>query len=465
MFTRLVLASLLALSSLAHASELSYRISDSWQELPEVIKSSVEISRIKKIRFRFRHGNEIEFKRLKLGKDKSITTDEFDVNPDESSQFCWELFLKAQDCVAKDYSADHREFIQSKKSLLDFTRELKMKKGLAYSRNFLYFAFKKRDFDRGLVERRLISVANQPEVSYVDSLRNIPEEDRKKYGVYFLLGILGEKGPNAELVKKASDEVAAMGFNSEVLKATPDKSSQVNAEKIRGQMKDILSNGEIEKVVIVGVSKGVSDFLYYFYNFAQTDLDALERQKVELFISLAGVVTHSEIASWLTHGRSLRARTLRTAVRMQGLSDGVSSLSNSFWEEDDLGKVNRLFPKMEWISVVALPEGNDGFTHIARSSATLLNAGTNKDYDEIGPTDGMVESAAQVLPAGTGIEETIIPVFGPHGMSKARLSDGSPLSVSSLSPETQVTNKEPNPVSGSEMIDLFFKAIPSRYLD
>jgi hypothetical protein len=368
--------------------------------------------------------------------------------------------LRGEDCLPNKVLREHNKFLNQSGDLISFTRNVRRRRGLKFATDFLYHTLLERDKSRGQIEKRLIQAANNPKREFEDSFKNIPVDKRKKYGVFFLLGILGEKGPNAELVKMASKKVAEMGFVAKVLKATPNRSSEINAKILRRQIKRILSDDNLDKVVFVGISKGVSDFAYHFHHFAEKDLDIHERSKLKLFISLAGVTIHSEIATWLNNSRTYKAMALRQLLKAQKITDGVSSLSKSYWYEGNRRKVSKLFPNMKWLSVVALPEGLDGLTHVARSSATILNAGTNAEYKHIGPTDGMVESAAQILPNGTGIEEYIIPVFGPHGMSKARLSDGTPLSNLSIDSKNGLTSKEPNPKSGAEMIELFFRVIP-----
>ena len=75
--------------------------------------------------------------------------------------------------------------------------------------------------------------------------------------------------------------------------------------------------------------------------------------------------------------------------------------------------------------------------------------------------DGLVESAASVLPPGTGIEETIVPIFGPHAMA-----------MGSYSPDLRIApvamkgiNDRVVPAAGTEILSAVFRALPKEWLD
>jgi hypothetical protein len=75
--------------------------------------------------------------------------------------------------------------------------------------------------------------------------------------------------------------------------------------------------------------------------------------------------------------------------------------------------------------------------------------------------DGLVESAASILPPGTGIKQGIIPVFGPHAIALGWYND-----ELRVAPKTMagVTDRV-EPAAGEEMLSAIFRAIPIDWIE
>jgi hypothetical protein len=381
-------------------------------------------------------------------------------NASSESRRCWNQFVSGSEICHEENPIDEARCLEKYKEidLLKFARQWTEVYGLALTTEQLYIEFGKRDDSKGLLERRLAITTQDKDFKFKDSFATIPLEKREKIGVFFILGIGGEKSRNAELIKLSSEKVESMGFASEVLEASSTLGSDYNANVLRSQIKEKVK--EYDKIIFVAASKGVSDFVHYFLNYSD-DLNALERAKIKVMVSLSGVTRDSQIASWITDSRSAKARLIRTALALKGQSEakvGLKSLSTDQWEGHDPKEISKAFPKMTWISMPMLPDGSKGHTERDKLAA-FIRDNVYAEAKSIGPSDGLVETAGSVLPPHTGLNEWVVRAYGPHGLALGTFKNGT-----KLAPENVKGNTKASPEAGPEILDAFFRALPTSVL-
>lgn len=381
-----------------------------------------------------------------------------DLSPEELECF-YQFKSGSEQCVSISNLRSPKSGDLSSRDLFQEAREWTRDYGLRVATRKLYEVFGQKDESKGLAELRLKKTTQEKDFVYSDSFANLPPSENKKIGVFFLLGIGGDKSKNAEQISLSADRVREMGFHAEVLKASGTLGSAHNAEMLRDQIKE--KTERFEKIIFVAASKGVADFIHYFLNFSD-DLTLQQRNRVKLMVSLSGVVRHSALAKWMVDSPSIKAKTFRGGIKIAQkgkIIKGLRSLTKDQWEGHAPDLISQQFPRMLWISMPMLPEGEDGYTHLDK----LANFARERLYLEakdIGPSDGLVETAGSILPPGTGLTEWIIRVYGPHGLPLGKFDNGK-----SIAPDNKISDMKAKPEAGPEILDAFFRALPSSILE
>jgi hypothetical protein len=208
-------------------------------------------------------------------------------------------------------------------------------------------------------------------------------------------------------------------------------STDDNARALLAQLKDALGAPAARFVVIVAVSKGTHDFVRALaMNEEDRDpaLTAEEIGKIKFVVSMSGIVRSSAVAGWLVDEKRFFPRALRSFMRAPVVGkfphfEGVESLTRDPWETLLSRGITQL--KFVWVSFVVFPDGDDGQPRAGTIRGRVLRL--LRGSASVGPYDGLTESAASVLPPGTGLEEWIVRVRGTHGLVKGKYLDETPL--------------------------------------
>jgi hypothetical protein len=369
---------------------------------------------------------------------------------------CWNIFMSGGFC-GKSIPAPKKKYYTERGTLdiLKYVRWVSKKNGLVVGRQVLEEKLAEGDASHGELKGRILKTTEEKSFVYPDSFSTIPQEERKDIGVYLVLGIGGENSPNAALVKNTADEINAMGFQSEMLKVDANLGSDYNALLLQTMISERLP--KIKKAVFVAVSKGAADFITYFLNYGGT-LPLIQREKVKLMVTLSGVIRPSVIAKYVTESSGLIPSLLSGFLRLSGRSsmlEGLKSLGKNPWKNQDQTKVHKLFPNMKWLSMPTLPEGDEAVTHLSLWEG-FLKAPAYKWAVKSSPMDGLVESAASVLPPDTDIPEYIVPVYGPHAMALGFYNKT--LRVAPVAMKDIYDRVIPE--AGGEVLNAIFRALP-----
>lgn len=370
---------------------------------------------------------------------------------------CFYTFMSGGQCGEKNIKASNEDYYNGELDLLSYVRRVSTTNGLYQAKNIL---IEKLSTMPGQdLKKKLIDTTLNKDKKYPNTFSEIPQEERSRIGVYLILGIGGDDSDNSKLIRNASDEIAQMGFYSEMLEVDPNLGSVHNAKILKDIFEQKIEN--MDKVIIVAASKGVADFITYFLNYGDS-IKKENRDKIRLMVSLSGVVRGSYVAKYMTESKSPMARSVRTLLRLKGDSaqlKGIASLAVDPWVGHDRTKIISLFPNLKWLSLPSIPEADTALTNLSLWSGFLrkpVHRWMFRTNLAISPGDGLVETAAAILPPGTGIEETVIPVYGPHAIAIGSYEPGI-----RIAPETQQQiYDEVNPAAGPEILDAMFRALP-----
>jgi hypothetical protein len=446
--------------------EESFNNSKGWEPVPSKYKKLLKSARHRNARLEYlKQSKYIRMFRIEESSRKyrrvSYSALKLKDNIPAKAKKCWNIFISGGDCfkeIEKPLPAAYTS--TGELDALTYVRDTSRLHGLVVARDEFVKVAKEKDVSKGSLLNRVLQTTKDKYAVYGDSLSKINKEDRERIGVYFCLGIGGDESDNAKLIRLASEKVSELGFKSEMLEVDPNLGSAHNAKLLRKIIKERIT--KLDKIVFVAASKGAADFITYFLNYAD-DLSPEERNKVKLMVTLSGVIRGSFIADYMSHAKDALGIIMRAGLKLTGSGDmllGVESLSKDPWQGHDPAQMKKDFPSLKWINFPAVPEGDMALTNLSLWSG-FMKKPAHEWVKKASPGDGLVESAASILPPGTGMSEMIIPVFGPHAMALGRYEDGTrvaPIAMKGLTDRV-------NPEAGPEILDAYFRALPATLLE
>lgn len=347
-------------------------------------------------------------------------------------------------------------------ALLAEVRETTRWEGLAAAKRRVVDGLMAEDESGGLLERRVIRTTGDAGFAFPDSLAAMRAEDRARTAIVIVPGTRAgnpnKKDRTRECLRGAADAARCMGFSTWFIETEARGSVEENAAFIAGQLREAFARSE--KVILVMLSKGAHDVIHYL----QKDgihLPASDRRKLAVVLSLAGTVQGSVVGDWMAHSprpfptmtrQWLRASDQEKAVEM------LESIARSPWE-DDAEQFAGYFPGTTWISIAMIPDGMDG-----RISDRLWSPWVRRQVERTSPyyspSDGLVESAASVLPDQVAMPEWVVVGYGSHAMPNGTYRDGT-----RIAPRTTRPGREKlKPESGGEIMSAYLRAMPTSLL-
>jgi hypothetical protein len=214
---------------------------------------------------------------------------------------------------------------------------------------------------------------------------------------------------------------------------------------------------QVDRALFVGFSKGGWDWINWFHGPAK-NLPIEQRAKIRLLISFAGMLRGSAVAGWGADNHGFEATLFRSVMFVRFGVRGAGpkylrSLSTDPWSLPPVEPLQSVAPRMRTIQFVALPEGPDGYTRVnAFFNWTGHAAGRTQPW--LGPTDGMSESAAQLLPPSEQIPKWIVRVKGSHALLDGEYANGGTVSPRYRAKGRALWN------GGDELMDDLMRALP-----
>jgi len=450
----------------------SYNASTGWKRVPENLRRLLKNHNHRSKRFEYLQQSKyirlFRLKGVRSGTSKrrknrpvTYTSIKLQEGVSDAAKKCWYTFASGGECGQTIEAPLPSAFTATGElDALSYIRDTSRLHGLVAAKDEFLKLAKEKDISKGSILARVLQTTKDKELVFTDSLSNIDPAERKNIGVYFCLGIGGDDSDNAKLIRMASERVSELGFKSEMLEVDPNLGSNYNAILLKKIIRERIQ--KVDKIVFVAASKGAADFITYFLKYGE-QLDEEQRNKVKLMVTLSGVIRGSFMADYMSNAKDFTGLAVRTLLRLTGSKEilkGVKSLSKDVWQGHNPEKVNKLFPNLKWINFPAVPESEMALTNMSLWSG-FMKKPAHKWVKYAGPSDGLVESAASILPPGTNMQETIIPVFGPHAMALGRYYDGTrvaPIAMKGLTDRV-------NPKAGPEILDAYFRALPASLLE
>jgi len=342
-------------------------------------------------------------------------------------------------------------------------REITSLEGLPAAKNHLVARLTASDDSGGALERRVIRTTADPALILPDSLAAMPYAKRQRTALAIIPGTRAGnqsgRDRTRECLAGAAEQSRAMGFATHFLQTEARGTIEQNADLVAGQMSAIFA--ESDAVIILMLSKGAHDVIHYLQH-GGAGLPAAHRRKLVAVISLAGTVQGSVVADWLVTSPRPIAGMTRSWLTLSGQEDGLAmlrSIGSSPWEAGPAAKMASLYPGLTWVSIAMVPDGPDGRIR-ERLWSPFLRSRVEKCAPAYSPTDGLVESAASVLPETVPVPEWIVAAYGSHAMPNGTYRDGS-----RIAPNTTEPGREKlEPETGGEVISAYLRALPQSLL-
>lgn len=232
-----------------------------------------------------------------------------------------------------------------------------------------------------------------------------------------------------------------------------------NADEVAAAVRPIYES--VDHVLLVMLSKGAHDLIYYLQEHA-LDLPREQREKIRSVLSLVGTVQGSVVADYFGNAPRVIPGLIRTSLHLRGRGSHVEMLRTvaaTPWRSEDATRMGASFPNLTWVSVVALPDGEDG-TISARLWSPFLRGLIRRQSPYFSPADGLVESAGAVLPDEVALREWVVYAYASHSLPNGRYRDGTPVAPATADPEGEELNQE----SGAEVMSAYLRALPRSLL-
>lgn len=348
-------------------------------------------------------------------------------------------------------------------SLLGEVREVTRSEGLPEAKNYLVERLTALDESGGELERRVLRTTREPGLILPDSLAAMPLSQRRRTAIAIIPGTRAGNKSGKDLTRDclrgAETESRAMGFATYFIETEARGTIAQNADLVSGQLRDAFDHSDA--VILLMLSKGAHDVIWYLQN-GGADLPLSHRKKLVAVISLAGTLQGSVVADWLITSRRPIPASTRGWLRLSGQADTLDmlrSIAGTPWREDEVSKVAQRYPRLTWISIAMIPDGVDGRI-TERLWSPLIRKRVEKSADYYSPTDGLVETAASVVPESLGFRQWIVAAYGSHSMPNGSYRDGS-----RIAPQTTEPGKEKlKPETGGEVISAYLRALPRSLL-
>ncbi len=348
-------------------------------------------------------------------------------------------------------------------ALLAEVRERTREEGLVEGKRRLVEGLVREDASGGELERRVMRTTRDPGLVLPDSLAALPPSCRARIAVAIVPGTkaTNPKGRDRtrECLRGAAEESRRMGFSACFVETEARGTVEGNAALIAAQLREVFVESDV--VVLVMLSKGAHDVIRYLREDG-ANLPAGQREKLVAVFSLAGTVQGSVVADWMAHSPRPFAAATRGWLRLSGQEPALSmleSLARSPWEGTFAERISELFPNLTWISIAMVPDGEDGRIS-ERLWAPLVRRRIERTAPYYSPVDGLLESAASVLPDAVELPEWIVVGFGSHAIPNGVYRDGGRIAPFTTRPGREKLKRE----SGAEIMGAYLRALPATLL-
>ncbi len=346
--------------------------------------------------------------------------------------------------------------------LLREARSVARSEGLPAARELVVQRLGEADDSGGDLEARVIRTTRDQTLVLPDSLAALSPAARKRVAIVIVPGTkTGFGGPSKtrDCLHEAAKAAESMGFLTRFIDTPPRGGVPENAVLVAEQIEPVFD--QADHVILVMLSKGAHDLIYYLQEYA-LELPAEQRARIGAVLSLVGTVQGSVVADYFANAPRLVPLSTRLMLGVRGHGNQVGMLktvARSPWRPEDASRMGEAFPNLTWVSLAMVPDGANGEIS-EKLWSPFLRQRISRNSPYYSPADGLVETAAAVLPDEVDLTEWIVRAYGSHSMPNGRYLDGSP-----VAPRTTVPgDEELKPVSGGEVMSAYLRALPQSLL-
>jgi len=455
---RLLMLLLVATSAPSVMAERSPLMPDAWfEKIPPQLLAGIDSRAKNNLYYRKPLGPHPQvFRKTGPSKYSSVYLPGMKLKKNASAQekYCWDVFVSG----GLDCSRLRPTLRPESDDILAKARTLSHTQGMLRAREYLEEAMLRSDSTQGRFESDVIRASRDKSWIAPDSVLRLSKQERSRIGVFVIFGIdLSGDSPNRELIRRAAAEMERLGFRTRLVGTQPAVDYETNARIIGDEFEEMVES--VDHVIFVAASKGVADLLTYLFHDGARVAES-SRAKIKTVVSLSGVVRGSNMAHWLSEGKMLGLDLVRAVIasRPTRPMEGIEALARDPWEKVSRTQLRASFPNLKWISVSMLPGGDDGLVP-GMALMTELQLALIRHGPYSSPSDGLVESAATILPPGTGVPQRIVRGYGPHALAKGRFLNGELLAPLSTDAKGDV-----DPAAGAEILSSFMRALDSAIL-
>ena len=303
--------------------------------------------------------------------------------------------------------------------LLYQARGWREREGLVAARGHLAEALAALDASHGELERRVARTNREPAFTFPDSLAALPRSRRERTGIYLVLGFRQNTGEAARVLNHLAATMRDDGWHAQVVPLNEWGSPRDHARSIERFLRRDLP--QVDRAVMVGFSMGASSWVCWMIDHS-AGWTAAERKKLRLGVFFAGSLRGAALARWAVTAKGFHANVMRSKLNELDGGTGkarraIWSAAQDLWDDRRLPPLDQLLPGLRLVDYVTLPDGARGLPE-RDPLMKQLAAPVARQMPWIGPFDGMVEGAAQVLPPGDPTPQHIVRVFGSHGITE-----------------------------------------------
>lgn len=341
-----------------------------------------------------------------------------------------------------------------KDDLVITSRAWRKSHGMPAARDLLADALIQRDADNGSLEKRVLRTNADKAITFPDALASLPRHQREQTAIFLVLGFHTKARRSEPVIRQVEVFLKQQGWHAVLVPIPEHGTPEEDAVAIQKSLEQELP--KVRRAVVIGFSKGSLDWMHWFARQSK-DLAPAQRDKIRLMISFAGALRGAAVADWMAHGKGTIPALLRARVNSQ--TDKalavMTSTAGDPWRDGAAPDLGREFPRLQAINIVAAPDGKDGFTDVDGKFRMLSKLSTGQ-WPWLGPVDGLVETAGQVLPPESGVPQHIVRVFGSHAVLDGQYANGSVVS------KIYREGGENYWMGGEELLDDMMRAIPAK---
>ena len=328
--------------------------------------------------------------------------------------------------------------------------------GFVAARDRLSDALIKRDADGGSLEGRVLRTNARKSLRIPRSLATLTPAQRSRTGIFLVLGYHSKSGRSEPVIQQVEAFLKAGGWHAVLVPLPMHGTTSENSAAIQAVLAKELPR--LRRAIVVGFSKGGLDWMNWFVDHSD-ELPAAQRNKIRLVVSFAGALRGAAVAKWLAEDPGLVPAVLRIRLRMQS-SRALAAVRSSGvdpWGNRSPLVLSDHIRRLKCVSFVAVPEGADGQTHADQKFNRLATLATGQ-CQWMGPVDGLVETAGQVLPPEANVPQHIVRVFGSHAVLDGRYVNGGIVSKGYQKLDADYWK------GGEELLDDLLRAMPREWV-